>query len=153
MATIIGRWGVFASQIFDTGGLKSRQIGSSTAPPQKAQKLWANFRENNSINKVKGGFSSSSGKYQTVFRGAVSVVYSKSGPKAITICFFKNLKIETNELLDLVFHNFKYFFLWILFFNLLLSILIPVWALFTFWRNIRNRQAFVRSSHVASQNF
>ena len=45
-ATIIGRCGGFASQIFDTGGLKSRQIGSSaTAPPQIAQKLWANFRE------------------------------------------------------------------------------------------------------------
>ena len=39
-ATIIGRCGGFASQIFDTGGLKSRQIGSSaTAPPQIAQKL------------------------------------------------------------------------------------------------------------------
>ena len=44
-ATIIGRCGGFASQIFDTGGLKSRQIGSSTAPPQKAPKLRANFRE------------------------------------------------------------------------------------------------------------
>ena len=30
-------WG-FASQIFDTGGLKSRQIGSCTAPPQTTQK-------------------------------------------------------------------------------------------------------------------
>ena len=45
-ATIIGRCGGFASQIFDTGGLKSRQIGSSatairyvTAPPQAAPKL------------------------------------------------------------------------------------------------------------------
>ena len=45
-ATIIGRCGGFASQIFDTGGLKSRQIGSSatairsvTAPPQTAPKL------------------------------------------------------------------------------------------------------------------
>ena len=39
-ATIIGRCGGFASQLFDTGGLKSRQIGSSaTAPPQIAQKL------------------------------------------------------------------------------------------------------------------
>ena len=41
-ATIIGRCGGFASQIFDTGGLKSRQ---TTAPPQIAPKLRANFRE------------------------------------------------------------------------------------------------------------